>query len=437
MITLGLQRISRLLAPLFAAHPTLPWKAIHIAGTNGKGSVAALLSTFLTHSGYKVGRFTSPHLIDRWDCITLDQRAVERDKFLAVERELRERSVAEDVNASEFEILTAAAFVLFTRERVDVAVVECGLGGRLDATNVLRAQDVAVCVLTKVGLDHTDLLGGTIEAIAREKAGIFKPGVPVVVDPSNDARVMEVVNDRLTELGCELVSPPPPPDQHVQRLGGLGRLGLAKHQLQNLDTALTAYSAAETRTSQVEEVKKALPTLVRDAISSLPGRLQWLTRPPAWISNDLTSNVVALPGIPVPILLDGAHNPQSAQALAEYIDENLRPHSAGPMTWVLSVKNDKDIRTVLSHLLRQGDSAVTCSFGPVDGMPWVKSMDAQELMRIVGEFTTGRVEARGGVPEAVSRAVDMARESQGLVCVAGSLYLASDVLRAVRDGDLK
>ncbi|KAK5256123.1 folylpolyglutamate synthase, partial [Exophiala xenobiotica] len=202
MIKLGLQRISALLNPLFTTYPnTLPWKAIHIAGTNGKGSIASLISTFLSNSGYSVGRFTSPHLIDRWDCITLNQRVVERERFLAAEAKVRQRSESDNVGASEFELLTATAFELFTDAKVDVAVVECGLGGRLDATNVLRQGDVLVSVLAKVGLDHTEFLGDTVEKVAREKTGIFKAGVPVVVDGSNTPEVLDVVRERMAALG--------------------------------------------------------------------------------------------------------------------------------------------------------------------------------------------------------------------------------------------
>ncbi|KIX08140.1 uncharacterized protein Z518_02796 [Rhinocladiella mackenziei CBS 650.93] len=463
MINLGLQRISQLLNPLFTHHPTLPWKAVHIAGTNGKGSVASLISTFLANSGYKIGRFTSPPLIDRWDCIALNQHPVDRDRFLSIENNVKNRSVSQGLNASEFEILTAMAFQLFTDEEVDVAVVECGLGGRLDATNVLRPQDVLISVLTKVGLDHTEFLGDTVEAVAAEKAGIFKPGVPVVVDESNQMSVLTVVRDRLKELGWGsegdegryLLSP----ERTAALDNALDRINLAKHQEQNVRTAYTAYELAElrlppsnssvkstleTRSITVPSVDERLantthnlPFLISTAQSSLRGRLERLTLPAHLLPSNRGNESV-------PVLLDGMHNPQSAQALADYIGTHIRPRSTAPFTWVLSVKNDKDVRNILSILLKRSDNVVTCTFGPVDRMPWVKSMDATALAGIAREFTDGRVEVApdGRVDEAIRSAVKVAGRGKdgeggrdGQICIAGSLYLVSDVLRCVRDGE--
>ncbi|KAL2400016.1 hypothetical protein ABEF93_004388 [Exophiala dermatitidis] len=663
MITLGLQRISRLLAPLFAKYPTgLPWKAIHIAGTNGKGSVAALISTFLSASGYRVGRYTSPHLIDRWDCITLDQKVVDRDTFLAAEERVQKRSLSQsqsqaggsdatttDDKPSEFEILTATAFELFTSQGMDVAVVECGLGGRLDATNVLRPQDVLVSVLTKVGLDHTDFLGDTIDRITEEKAGIFKPGVPVVVDESNEPNVLDVVRRKVRE---KEVHRQQGQQQHDDGVGagipgvksetttvdddesgifvlpetlrapllhnrGVAQLGLATHQVQNLVTAFTAYYVAEerllklrndthtaaseaeveaepastsptatsstrehnrpppeavdqitpttpTRTSppagtttttttgppstipisipaesspspskllakRITTTTQNLPRLISAAQSTLPGRLQWIDLPisrvvgsPSPSSAAAASDPASSSKVPDPnsaactssrgdttdtttnntvkVLLDGAHNPQSAQALAEYIDNHVRqpeqnpsptpttpasPNStkststtnitttpipkSKPLTWILSAKSDKDIRTILSILLANGpsDTVVTCSFGPVAGMPWVKSMEASKLAKLVSELITdGNVVVAESVGDAVQKAVEIAargNESEsgqnedqeqrvasqsttlglqktgttGTVCIAGSLYLVGDVLRWLRDGHIQ
>ncbi|KIW13280.1 hypothetical protein PV08_08468 [Exophiala spinifera] len=489
MINLGLQRITALLQPLFATHPaSLPWKAIHIAGTNGKGSIAALVSAFLTRSGYSVGRFTSPHLVDRWDCITLNQRVVDRDRFLAVESEMRVRSQAQHIGASDFEILTATAFELFTRSAVDVAVVECGLGGRLDATNVLRTQDVLVSVLAKVGLDHTEFLGDTIQKITWEKAGIFKPGVPVVVDESNDAEVLDVVRRKLDELGDgdapgvhyvlegaqeELLARS---IEKMRRDHGGGNLA-AEHQEQNLTTAWTAYTLAERQLEQlksksalsgptaingdcnggdgghwmqnVTETAEELPRLVTAAQKSLRGRLEWLEIPDHIIipeGSQKKPTTTMLSKRPCRVLLDGAHNPQSAQALAAYVDQSVRQQeqeqrtaSKRKVTWVLAAKSDKDVGAILSILLRPGDNVVTCSFGPVDGMPWVKSMDASALLEMARAFvsdestTTMEAAPDGSVGDAIVRALEIAG-GQDPVCVAGSLYLVGDVLRLIRDG---
>ncbi len=447
MINLGLQRISRLLRPLFEAYPVaLPWKAVHVAGTNGKGSVAALISTALSQR-YKVGRFTSPHLVDRWDCITLNQQVVPQDLFLKVERQIRRRNDECQVGASEFELLTATAFELFTQTQMDVAVVECGLGGRLDATNVLRPRDVLVSVLTKVGLDHVEFLGDTVAKVAAEKAGIFKPGVGVVVDQSNPPQVLEVVDARLKELG---LTPFRLPERYHPQTQVEG-MPLATHQRQNLVTAFAAYSLAEqslcTKSweQNVDAAYDRLPELVRAAQASLPGRLQWLDLPDHLLPSAQNSPSHQ-PRVPHRILIDGAHNPQSAEALAEYVDRHVRTdNSAGAVTWVLAAKNDKDVGSMLSVLVRPSDNVATCSFGSVDGMPWVKSMDASQLAEVVRlchdhVTTTGVVEVGpngGDIAAAIKRAVSLAETTKTPICIAGSLYLVGDVLRLVRDGGRK
>ncbi|OCT51538.1 dihydrofolate synthetase Fol3 [Cladophialophora carrionii] len=504
MITLGLQRITQLLSPLLNAHPSLPWKAVHIAGTNGKGSVAALVSTFLGHLGYRVGRFTSPHIIDRWDCITIDRTVVDRAKYLLIEQQFRDRSLKENIGASEFEILTASAFQLFTNEKVDVAVIECGLGGREDATNVLRPGDVILSVITKVGLDHTEFLGDTIEAIAAEKAGIFKPGVPVVVDQSNEKSVLEVVAKQLKKLGWERDGQAGVYLSLEERRGELDsvirQLRMASHQAQNLYTAWSAFRHAEnslgvrhsgkqppprsepqlgpaTTASSLAKAENdrmisgvvpsqpistiaSLERLILEAQSSLPGRLQWLTLPRGLLPQD-----IADPPIDTRVLLDGAHNAQSAAALVEFVDHNVRsdhstmqPDQSKPVTWLLAVKKDKDVNRILSVLLKPHDNVITCAFGPVDGMPWVKPMPASDLAARASKLTDGVVKAlpdEGTIPDdnnhgdlhnayiakAVQEAVRTAaaaaaadgRDCHRRLCITGSLYLVGDVLRCVRD----
>ncbi|KIW95112.1 uncharacterized protein Z519_03696 [Cladophialophora bantiana CBS 173.52] len=511
MINLGLQRITQLLNPLFSTHPTLPWKAVHIAGTNGKGSVAAMVSTFLGHLGYKVGRFTSPHLIDRWDGITLNKVVVEPDRFLRVEQDFRQRSIDEDINASEFEILTATAFQLFTDEEVDVAVIECGLGGRLDATNVLRPKDVVVSVLTKVGLDHTDFLGDSLEAITREKVGIFKLGVPVVLDQTNQRSVIDVAENRLKELGwgengAEGVYVSVEERRH-EFDEAIWDMGLSKHSGQNLYLAYSCFRKAEERLAAFygdrphharrepppssdsprpnaqpsgdslvaadvrpsEAVRESLAVLVEQAVMSLPGRLQWLTLPPILLPENLQDMTARLQNdrIDAKVLLDGAHNSIGAAALAGYVKTQLRlskpdprtkpqPKDPLPVTWLLSVKSDKNADEILERLLQPTDNVVTCSFGSVDGMPWVKSMGAIELAEIARRYTSGVVEAlcdeyvetligHGDQPtpdekmriiirQAVSVASRASEDDSSLrLCITGSLYLVGDVLRCIQN----
>lgn len=479
MINLGLARISSLLQPLFSNHTPLPWRAIHIAGTNGKGSIASYISTLLSHQGYKVGRFTSPHLVHRWDCISLNQRPVDKDVFLKVESEVQRRSRDQGIDATEFEVLTAVAFELFTRHGMEFGIVECGLGGRLDATNALRQQDVELSVLAKVGLDHVDFLGDTIQKIAEEKTGIFKTGVPVVVDETNDACVLDVVKQKLKEINGDndpdqfFVRLPPQLKSALNNAPAIQAMALADHQKQNLTTALTAYYALEWRRSKSDQAKEpttshqpvaieqqtlsviqTLPDLIRQAHASLRGRLETLTLPPHLIPPPLPSDKKQEPQ-PVQVLLDGAHNPQSATALAAHLREHVRTKHNLPIVWVLSMKGDKDISTVIKTLVAPGDSVITCAFGPVDGMPWVSSLDAQalavEVTRVMhGESVHVEVasDAKGSasVAHAIRLAVAVSSTNNNTfrsvgqgsggdrpICIAGSLYLVGDVFRCIED----
>lgn len=196
MIELGISRIARLLQ-----QTPLSWKAIHVAGTNGKGSISAYLSRLLAAGGIRCGRFTSPHLVDRWDCITIDEKVVQESLFRQIEASVKLRDQDLGIGASEFELLTATAFEIFNHERVEVGVVEVGMGGRRDATNVL--DNVLVSVISKIGLDHQALLGDSIEQIAREKAGILKPDVPCVIDGTNSVEVLKTIQYRIRELGVD------------------------------------------------------------------------------------------------------------------------------------------------------------------------------------------------------------------------------------------
>ena len=206
MITPGLERITRLLTHL----PSQTYPTIHVAGTNGKGSVCTYLTSLFQRHAHttpfspfqRIGRFTSPHLLTPGDSITINNIPV--SSFAQISSHIAFINSRENIGASEFESLTATAFTAFAEEKVDVGIVECGMGGRLDATNVL--VNPIVTVITRLGLDHQAFLGGTAEAIAREKAGIMRKDVPCVVDStSEDAFVEEVVRQaRMKDVSVTL-----------------------------------------------------------------------------------------------------------------------------------------------------------------------------------------------------------------------------------------
>ncbi|KAG0652046.1 putative dihydrofolate synthetase [Hyphodiscus hymeniophilus] len=406
MIELGLGRISRLLK-----HTPQSWKAIHVAGTNGKGTICAYMSAMLYASGVRCGRFTSPHLIDRWDCISINEQTVRESVFREAENLVMKRNQIEGIEASEFELLTATAFEVFARERIDLGVVEVGLGGRIDATNAMRQK--AVTVISKIGLDHQSFLGNTIEEIAREKAGIMRPGVPCVLDRSNPPSVRKVVEDYAKEIGTEVVLS----STESSFLDELSEEDFEPHQWQNLACAYTAFHLAYTKIES--PLHRLLPAIQN---ISWPGRQQMI-------------DVRSLTGRRETVLLDGAHNGQSAEALGSYVDRHLRKDGQR-ITWVLAASQGKELEGILKPLMHQGDCVAAVQFGPVDGMPWVLSMDSQDLLAastVAGIDVLQQYDAGTDISAALRWAVTAA--AKGPIVIAGSLYLVSDVLRLLRDAE--
>jgi folylpolyglutamate synthase/dihydrofolate synthase len=411
MINLGLARIARLLA-----HTPLPWKAIHVAGTNGKGSVCAYASAMLRAGNVHSGRFTSPHLMDRWDCITVDEKVVEEGHFRTVEEEIKHRNIADNVQASEFELLTATAFTIFTREQVDFAVVEVGLGGREDATNII--QDPVATVITNISKDHQSFLGNTVEQIAAHKAGIIKPNAPCFVDGSNTPDVLDVIRYEAsrTQPG-EVVIIPQDKEEHERQLWNtLPVQDFEPHQRIHVSLAFAAVERALRATREPQKILELVPA-VRKAV--WPGRLQ-------------TVSIEGLTGRQEHVLLDGAHNASSAQVLRSYVDREIR-RQGRPVTWVIGISKGKDLVELTSHLIRPQDRVVATRFGPVDGMPWVGSADTSDMLSAVRQ--SGVMEQdlfnSNSVLEALLKAVEQSKGDP--MVIAGSLYLVSDVLRLLRD----
>ena len=418
MIELGLARVGRLLQ-----HTPLAWRAIHVAGTNGKGSVCAYVSAMLHAGNISCGRFNSPHLIDRWDCITINEKTVDETVFRRAEAETKARDTREGIGASEFELLTATAFEIFASEKVEVGVVEVGMGGRLDATNVL--QDPLVTVITKIGIDHQAFLGNTLEEIAAEKAGIMKAGAPCVIDgtnfdfvsPSPQHAMLKVFERKaaLVDAGPVIQVPQDTRGADDELWKGLPMDAFEFHQQANLRLAYEAVTQALVRLHSPLKPSQLLPAIEK---TSWPGRLQNLS-------------IRSLTGRVEDILLDGAHNPQSAEVLGSYVSRKLRQRT-GPVTWIIAMSKGKDIQQILPFLIRPGDNIVAVEFGPVDGMPWVQPAAAEDVLHSANSI--GISAYRPGNPcnieDALHQASEIARG--GPLVIAGSLYLVSDVLRVMR-----
>ncbi|KAI3342286.1 folylpolyglutamate synthase-like protein [Ustulina deusta] len=403
MIELGLARITALLK-----NTPQTWKAIHVAGTNGKGSICAYLNAMLRTSRVSCGRFTSPHLVDRWDCITINDSPVSEAKFNHFEDLVKRRNEEQRLDASEFELLTATAFEIFEAEKVEFGVVEVGLGGRLDATNALKHKTVTI--ISKIGLDHQSFLGNTLEEIAFQKAGIIRSNVSCVVDASNPLSVLDVIRLQADSVNASVRL------ADLRSSGFGGKLGeqLEPHQQQNLLCAYEAFHLAyPSHAMSTEELLSA------GASAVWPGRLQSI-------------DIKKITGRTKPILLDGAHNPQSADVLSAFVAKRLRAHGK-PVTWVLAASAGKDISEILRVLLRDGDNVAAVEFGHVDGMPWVRPTRSATIIQAIDDIGISisvRQDAQADVVKGVAWASKISDE--GPLVVAGSLYLVSDILKILR-----
>lgn len=389
----GLDNMRRLAAML--CEPQRAFPSIHVAGTNGKGSVCAFLYAMLACAGYRVGLYTSPYLQRYNERIRVDGAPIS-DAALA---ECTERVAAacaelhaQGVRPTEFEIGTAVAFSHFAREKVDVAVVEVGLGGRLDPTNILTPR---VCVIASIGLDHMQVLGDTVVAIAREKAGIAKPRVPLVLSSQANNTVRDAVR-----AACEAVGAPYSLSTPETRGYALGLEGA--HQRFNADAAVCAL-----RLSGFDVPEDA----IREGLRRVrwPARLEWLADKPR-------------------LLLDGAHNPQGARSLAQYVAERV----PGRKALLCGVMRDKAWREIVEVFSDFADAAVTVA--PDNH----RALDAETLAGAFAEHGV-HAQAANSMEEGYALARRLAGEG-GVVVAAGSLYLAGELRTLVcglDDGLLK
>ncbi len=333
-VHLGLERIQTLLANLGNPQNQVP--IIHVAGSNGKGSVCAYLSAVLTEAGYRVGRYTSPHLVDWCERICLNEQPIAPDAFLASLLQV-ESAIVPEAPPTQFELITAAAWLYFAQQHVDLAVVEVGLGGRLDATNVCDRP--LVSVITSLSREHWQRLGPTLADIAGEKAGILKAECPAAIGPL-PPEAESVVRQRVSELGCPVVWVDPA--QKLERddtdllwaesQGIQYPLALpGQIQLTNSAIAIAALKLLQSQGWAMPE----------EAIVQGIGKTRWAGRLQWFIWQGQR------------ILIDGAHNPASSEVLRQYVDS--LPPRTGAIDWVMGMLSTKDHADVFQALLREGD----------------------------------------------------------------------------------
>ncbi len=403
-----LRRVEELLSRL--GNPHLKAGSVHIAGTNGKGSVAAMMASALTASGYTTGLYTSPHLHSLTERIRVDGELISEAEIATLVERLKPEVEAVNQKATygrltTFELLTALAFAHFAKKGVDFQVLEVGLRGRLDATNVINPE---VSVITSISFDHTEVLGSSLAEITTEKAGIIKPGSMVVISPQLD-EVVQVIEESCLSGGAQVVKVGSDVtwrslgfDFNQQRFCVEGRLGsyelsiplLGQHQLANAATAVAA----------LEVLARKGFSISRDSITnglarvSWPGRLQIVSHHPF-------------------IVVDGAHNPDAARRLRETLERYFNFDRA---ILVIGVSDDKDIAGIVSPLVPLFSKViVTCSRHPRAVAPAL----------VAAEFTRHKVKTQvvADVPSALSQALALARD-RDLICVAGSLFVVAEAI---------
>eukprot|EP01126_Amoeba_proteus_P040212 TRINITY_DN4279_c0_g1_i2.p1 TRINITY_DN4279_c0_g1~~TRINITY_DN4279_c0_g1_i2.p1 ORF type:complete len:434 (+),score=53.07 TRINITY_DN4279_c0_g1_i2:42-1304(+) len=407
LIDLGLDRIKFALNQL--GNPQNKLKIVHVAGTNGKGSVCAFLASVLgvRHS---VGKFVSPHLLNVRDSITINGIPISSEDHGTLTRQVGNLSLIEEGQTlTNFEILTVVAFLYFNARDVDLAVIEVGLGGSLDATNVIDIP--LICVITSIGFDHENILGRSLEQIASHKAGIIKPGVPVVVSPQPEA-VMEVFRGYAVKNNSSLI-PVQASTYHPQKEGyALSPDGmeyplplLGDFQLENSAVALRVFHILRSRGVQLsdEDICKGFKSTI------WPGRCEWKH------CNGFGR-----------ILIDGAHNVPASMYLRSFVDKNK---DTKKVIWIIGMTCGKDIKGILQNLISDGDIIFSVPFSPPDQMPWIICYPPQEILDNLKGLQVGQGQENWKSFGSLSESLDFLKNfrSEDFFCVVtGSLYLMSE-----------
>ncbi len=392
--------------------PHQDYASIHIAGTKGKGSVAAICASALTAAGLRTGLYTSPHLLEFTERIQVDRLAISKAAFAALVEEMQP-FVGKFAGITTFEVATALAFLFFSRQAVDVAVIEVGLGGRLDATNVVTPL---VSVISSLSYDHTQLLGETLAEIAAEKGGIIKSGIPVISAPQpSDALAV------ITALAQEYRAPLSVVESRSERFldwwyhleestvngqrFSAGRVGLpgesyflpllGEHQAINGTVALAA----------LQKIKYALPSLSDEAIRqgmatvTWPGRFQIIGERPT-------------------LVVDGAHNVDSVRRLRQTLQDY---YPGRRIILILGVAIGKDLEGIVRTLSPVADELI------LTAAKHARSIPVHKLMQIVGTDQGARTSE--SVADALAQSLEMA-DHDDVICAAGSLFLVGDMIAA-------
>ena len=387
-MNLGLDRIEKVLE--FLGNPHKDTKFIHIGGTNGKGSTTAMISSVLREAGFKVGMYTSPYLEEFEERIQINGENIDKDDLAILMGDIK--NAIDKVmelgyeSPTQFEIITALMFYYFSKKKVDYAVLEVGLGGRLDATNVVLPE---VVVLTSISLDHMNILGNTIEEIAKEKCGIIKSGVPVISYPQEEA--LEVIKERCNELGCNL---------EVVDTEDIRNI-IIDHQVKNFLVALK--TLIKLRNNGVN--------ISNEAIKQGFKKVRWIGRMEVLNENPL-------------VVIDGAHNIDGIRNLRNSIDKYFNFKN---ITLILGVLGDKQVDEMVEEITKGVDKVVIVE--PHSD----RAEDIEDLYIKVKKYVKEVFKFKD-YKEAYNKAYSLTNDDD-LLLICGSLYMVGDMRKAIRNNE--
>lgn len=398
----SLERISAMMDTLGNIQDGL--KFIHIAGTNGKGSVSAMLSSVLTAAGYRTGLFISPYIMRFNERMQVNGVPISDEELADIVEQVKPAAEALPDGATEFEIITAAAFLWFAQQKCDIVVLETGLGGRLDATNLIKVDEVAV--ITNIGLDHTEYLGNTLGEIAYEKCCIIKPGAPVVAYES-DPEAMAVIRRYTAERGNTLTVPDYSAIESLSaslegqtfRYKGSGEYTLhllGAHQLRNAAVVLEVVEILRKKSWNItdEALKRGI------ASTRWPARFEVVSHDPL-------------------VIVDGAHNMQGMESLCAAVREYLQGEHIVCLTGVLADKEWQKMMDLLKEVA--ADFVCVTPDSP-------RALEAAELARYLSD-EEHRAAAVDQIETGAAEAKARANRMKGVMVACGSLYMAADVRR--------
>ncbi len=411
------ERIERLLELL--GNPEKKLKFVHIAGTNGKGSVSTAMSYILKNAGYKTGLFTSPYIIEFGERIQVNNRFISHGDIASLTALIKEKTdfmEGEGLYPTVFEVTTALAFLYFAKEGCDIVFLECGIGGEHDSTNVIPAP--LECIFTSISLDHTEMLGGTVEKIAEEKSGIIKKDALVVSYPADRGSLgyipqreetVRVLKEKCDKAGCELFLPEANKTELIQsdifgskfsydNLNIETRLSGA-HQIANMITVITAARLLRRKGFDIKD--ENIVSGIYDF--TIPGRMQTVFQRPL-------------------IILDGGHNEGCMKALKAMIVENL---SGRKITLLMSFMKDKDYEAALKIIAPLCDNIVFTLTDSIRG-------ESPETLSAKAAGYCKSIECEKSVRAAFDKALSLTADSGALI-VAGSFYLVSEVRKFISE----